>query len=153
MLLWQTDPLAMSLTKVDEKKMPKDLVARVFKSIQGFMGDKSEPVATSDQNAIELMKLGHGNEHCRDEIYCQILKQLSVNPKTESTIKGFQLLGLICEAFAPSDALLPFVFHFIYYNNKPECPWAAYAKYCIETLWVRTVPWHLRVAVCAATAV
>ncbi len=55
---------------------------------------------------------------------------------SESTIKGFQLLGLICEAFSPSDTLLPFIFHFIYYNSKPECQgWDKYAKYCMYTLW------------------
>jgi hypothetical protein len=49
-------------------------------------------------------------------------------------VRGWQLLGLICEAFSPSDALLPHVYHYIYYNSKPDCPWHPYAKYCMYTL-------------------
>ena len=37
----------------------------------------------------------------------------SFNPKTESCVRGWQLLGLTCETFIPSPTLLPYLLYFI----------------------------------------
>ncbi len=96
MLLWQADPIPKSLTLTDEKKVPKELVLKCFKTVQSFMGDLGAPKnekesVERDQAVIELMKLGHAREEIRDEVYVQILKQLTVNPKLYVSISLFCL--------------------------------------------------------------
>ncbi len=112
-----------------------------------------------DAYATELMKFGHSHEEIRDEIYAQLIKQTTVNPNpyvpplsltqtvalsqtsdrvcvvllSVKCLCGWQLLGLICEAFPPSTAFAPFVLHYLYNNIKVSS--AAYAPYCIHTLW------------------
>ena len=132
------------LRATDEKKeVQYNLTAqKIFSNIQTFMGEKVPEkglIGGVEACATEIMKLGYKNEELRDEIYVQVLKQILCHPKLERAIVGWQLLGLVCEAFPPSPLLAPHVFHVMYPNTKPDVPVAPYAKYCMFTLWVCAV--------------
>uniref|UniRef100_A0A667ZSS2 Si:ch73-194h10.2 n=1 Tax=Myripristis murdjan TaxID=586833 RepID=A0A667ZSS2_9TELE len=62
------------------------------------------------QNPLELTDQIFGpateNEALRDEIYCQIMKQLTSNNNRFSLEQGWQLLWLCCGLFPPSQSLL-----------------------------------------------
>ncbi|KAI3383021.1 hypothetical protein SNEBB_002133 [Seison nebaliae] len=64
----------------------------------------------------------------RDEIYCQICKQLSKNPSKESHARGWILLSLCVGCFAPSEGFMKHLRNFI----KKGPP--GYAPYCDERL-------------------
>ncbi len=130
---------------------------KCFKAIQMFMGemkpDRSAPGGL-DSYATELMKTGHSDDSIRDEIYAQLIKQTTINPLPAKCALGWQLIGLMCEAFPPSDSFAPFVLHYLYNNSKVSnigatvgistntaannlgvpAPYA-YAPYCMHTLW------------------
>ena len=64
----------------------------------------------------------------RDEIYCQICKQLTQNSSKSSHARGWVLLSLCVGCFAPSNRLNKFLRSFII-DGPP-----GYAPYCEERL-------------------
>ncbi|KZT56655.1 Rho GTPase activation protein [Calocera cornea HHB12733] len=49
-----------------------------------------------------LLQAGISYIELRDEIYCQVMKQLTENPNTESAFRGWQLLCVLIVTFPPS---------------------------------------------------
>jgi hypothetical protein len=56
---------------------------------------------------------GVGSSMC-DEIWCQLIKQTTGNPKHDSLVGGWELLASISSIFKPSVELFPCAFQFVY---------------------------------------
>ncbi|XP_058601232.1 unconventional myosin-VIIb [Onychostoma macrolepis] len=90
--------------------------------------------ATYDRPMTSLEKLhvivGYAivRQDIRDEIYCQILKQLSANKNHKSTTRGWILLSICLGIFPPTDRLSNYLQSFIRYGPTE------YSSYCSERL-------------------
>ncbi|KDQ63918.1 hypothetical protein JAAARDRAFT_117739 [Jaapia argillacea MUCL 33604] len=82
-----------------------------------------------------LLSEGLAHGELRDEIYCQVMKQLSGNPNTESVFKGWQLLCVLLITFPPSKDFEPYLQSFMQQRTThPEGRVDVMAKYAIRRL-------------------
>uniref|UniRef100_A0A3B4VH14 Unconventional myosin-VIIa-like n=1 Tax=Seriola dumerili TaxID=41447 RepID=A0A3B4VH14_SERDU len=96
-------PLLKKLVDQDVRLFLLDCCVPILK----YMGDyptkqMQSPLELTDQ----IFGPATQNEALRDEIYCQIIKQMSSNNNRFSMEQGWQLLWLCCGLFPPSQSLL-----------------------------------------------
>ncbi|KAF8633637.1 hypothetical protein AX15_001324 [Amanita polypyramis BW_CC] len=162
LMSWQKNPLTSPLLVIN-RILTKDAV-KTFKVIQHIMGDREREKAvnvrlqpdthismiasinasTASLNAPntyileeERWLLNEGLTHgeLRDELYCQLMKQLTMNPSTESVFKGWQLLCVLLISFPPSKNFEAHLRVFIKNHiNQQEGRVDIMAKYCLRRL-------------------
>ncbi|KAA6397491.1 MAG: putative rho GTPase activating protein 39 [Streblomastix strix] len=82
-----------------------------FEQIQGTVEQENKRIKLLTQIAQQIVNLGYSNESLRNEIFCQLIKQTTIGSQTEKELKlnilqdalrrGWQLIMLCCETFAP----------------------------------------------------
>lgn len=82
-----------------------------FRSLLGVMGDRF--CVGKSALSEEILQLGRQAEDLRDEIYCQLLKQLRNNPSPSGVLAGLRLLQAACQSFPPSANLEPYLRYFL----------------------------------------
>ncbi|KAG5351861.1 hypothetical protein C0989_004684 [Termitomyces sp. Mn162] len=162
MMTWQKAPLSSPLLSLN-RSLAKDAV-RMFRVIQHLMGDRERergPVhrlpteqtlslqnisnassVSLPGNSLSLLEeerwlLGEGLAHgeLRDEIYCQLMKQLTGNPSTESIFKGWQLFCVALITFPPSKNFETYLSSFFqHHTTQHEGRVDVMAKYCLRRL-------------------
>ncbi|XP_071373725.1 unconventional myosin-VIIb [Centroberyx affinis] len=101
-----------------------------FTAILKYMGDyptkqMQSPLELTDQ----IFGPATQNEALRDEIYCQIMKQMTNNNNRFSLEQGWQLLWLCCGLFPPSQSLLKHTQRFLESRRRE-----ALASDCLQRL-------------------
>ncbi|GMT32791.1 hypothetical protein PFISCL1PPCAC_24088, partial [Pristionchus fissidentatus] len=148
----KSDPPVGSLTPSSRMHRAKKLISMTLKkssklkafetssaSSESGEGFVSAAVLADTQPMSSLDKLhfiigvGILRPELRDEVYCQLCKQLSGNPSKLSTARGWILLSLCVGCFAPSQKLLRYLLHFIRSRGPP-----GYSEYVEERL-MRTI--------------
>ncbi|KNC53433.1 myosin XI-2 [Thecamonas trahens ATCC 50062] len=124
MLMWSGSPLPNSLTQLDSAGEVK-IALQAFTNLLAYMGDrKSGGVFSSKKAGGEkpmrfLVELGRGNSGSplADELYVQLVKQLSENPHVESEAFGWRLMEAYVQTFLPSAAFFVYLEWFLI--NQP----------------------------------
>ncbi|KZS88649.1 hypothetical protein SISNIDRAFT_475905 [Sistotremastrum niveocremeum HHB9708] len=150
MMMWQKAPLMAPLLLLN-KTLHKDAV-RIFRVIQQVMGDREyegrrqppgspgrSPGGSVAKGILEEERwmLGEGILHgeLRDEIYCQLVKQLSGNPQPDSVFRGWQLMSVLLITFPPSKNFEAYLRTFIEQRRgQKESRVDVMAKYCLGRL-------------------
>uniref|UniRef100_A0A674CJZ3 Unconventional myosin-VIIa-like n=1 Tax=Salmo trutta TaxID=8032 RepID=A0A674CJZ3_SALTR len=107
-----------------------------------FMGDIAEPKQINQEPSTVIQKnLGQRQNrrlsnlvgldqvlNIRDEIYCQIIKQLVNNKNQKSSLRGWVLLSICLGIFPPTELLMQYLESFL--RRGPS----SYGPYCAERL-------------------
>lgn len=101
-LSWTEEPIRKPLTCLTDKTLKKDAVES-FRLLQIYMGDrKARQGMTVNSVALDIAGLGYSKPAIRDEIYVQLCKQTTDNPKKESLRRGWELMAICLSFFPPS---------------------------------------------------
>ena len=110
-LTWTTEAINKPLTSLptDEKAAKKEAVL-AFRLIQIYMGDrKAKPGMTINSVALDITNMGYNKPSLRDEIFVQLCKQTTDNPKKDSLRRGWELMAICLAFFPPSATFGPFL--------------------------------------------
>ncbi|XP_008576577.1 PREDICTED: unconventional myosin-VIIb, partial [Galeopterus variegatus] len=127
--LWaySAEPLRQPLLKrVHANAELRDIACHIFLAILRYMGDyPSRQAWPTLELTDQIFSLALQDSALQDEVYCQILKQLTHNSNRYSEERGWQLLFLCTGLFPPGKALLPHAQKFIDTRRKkllaPDC--------------------------------
>ncbi|KAI4791029.1 hypothetical protein KUCAC02_034255, partial [Chaenocephalus aceratus] len=120
----------VSLTLKRKSKITEEVTRRLTEGDYGLQGNSMlEDRPTSNLEKLHFV-IGNAilRPALRDEIYCQICKQLTQNSSKSSHARGWILLSLCVGCFAPSEKFVKYLRRFLI-NGPP-----GYAPYCEERL-------------------
>ena len=117
------------MTLKKKTKLPEELKKLVESSEEVNVYQKWLETRSSHLEKLHFI-IGHGilRPELRDEIYCQICKQLTKNPSQVSYTKGWILMSLCLGCFPPSEQFEIYLRSFL--RNGP----AHYSDYCENKL-------------------
>ncbi|KAK1900256.1 Unconventional myosin-VIIa, partial [Dissostichus eleginoides] len=110
------EPLKLPLLKkvVNHEELAQDACMAFIDILQMYMGDyPSKRSRSVNELTDQIFEGALKAEPLKDEIYCQIIKQLTDNHVKYSEEKGWELLWLCTGLFPPSNMLLPHIQRFL----------------------------------------
>ena len=127
MMDWSKSPIYSALTRLPSMLNKEAILT--FKNIMGFMGDRV--MSFPNMLAREVLEKGIQQPDLRDEIYIQIIKQVTNNPNPSSTEKGWKMMKMCLDCFPPSREFENYLE--IYFRNRdPDSP---YRKALHQIVW------------------
>uniref|UniRef100_A0ABI8AM59 Myosin XVB n=1 Tax=Felis catus TaxID=9685 RepID=A0ABI8AM59_FELCA len=105
-------PIQESLISLSDEDANRQAVES-FQVLMQFMQDQPKPRGKNESELLyELLRLCR-EENLRDEIYCQVIKQVTGHPQQEHCARGWSFLSLLAGFFPPSTTLMPYVTKFL----------------------------------------
>lgn len=116
MVSWSSDELKEALTVLPPNAEPQ--AVQLFRDILGWMMDKPVIECRRLSYSHDIVAAAKKSRELKDEIYCQVMKQLTNNPSQRSMLLGWKLLLKLVQEVAPSAELNEFVRCFLVTNVR-----------------------------------
>ncbi|KAG8145803.1 hypothetical protein E2320_012291 [Naja naja] len=129
-------PIQESLIGFTNSSLNK-IAAESFQAVMKFMHDLPLKGQSELDVAYALLKLCGDHEVIRDEVFCQILKQITdnISSKTDSCPKGWRLLYILSAYYRCSEVFKPYLLQFLQeVSAHPGSQFQGIAKACEQNL-------------------
>ena len=105
---WTRDPIHASLTRLPSKDTNK-LACKAFKRLLVYCGDRTSDGGDKSVGSYEVLRelldIGLQHKEVRDELFIQLMKQLTANPNTDSERRVWTAMYCALETFPPGSDL------------------------------------------------
>lgn len=139
MLSWSKDPIHKPMIMTTDKSLKGD-ACELFKMIQMYMGDRKVKSGQAAESVVlDITTKGWSRQTIRDELFIQICRQITDNPRRESLILGWELMAICLSFFPPSVKFQPYLEGFISRHkdssfDEPNFKISHYATVCSKRL-------------------
>ncbi|XP_063227611.1 uncharacterized protein LOC134533847 isoform X2 [Bacillus rossius redtenbacheri] len=132
MLSWSKDPIRKPMLVISDKALKKD-ACELFKLVQIYMSDRKAKLGmTLNSVALEICSIGYSKPALRDELYIQICRQTTENPRRESLRRGWELLAVCLAFFPPSPKFQPYLDGYMNRHRDPSFDFPEVGKWPIH---------------------
>ncbi|XP_052127071.1 zinc finger CCCH domain-containing protein 13 isoform X2 [Frankliniella occidentalis] len=132
MLSWSKDPIRKTMLVLSDKALKKD-ACELFKLIQIYMSDRKAKVGmTLNSVALDICNIGYGKPALRDELYIQICRQTTENPRRESLRRGWELMAICLAFFPPSPKFQSYLDGYMNRHRDPSFDFPEVGKWPIH---------------------
>ncbi|KAG6621319.1 Unconventional myosin heavy chain 6 [Phytophthora cinnamomi] len=102
-LEWEKKLISTPLTRLPKNQAA--IAVQAFRNVSGFMGNRASGKNQIDHCFKLLRNVVPRSLALKDEIYCQLCKQLTRNPSSNAVMNGWLLLNACLVTFPPSPPL------------------------------------------------
>jgi len=130
-LRWQNTVANRSLIEFDSKDLNKQ-AQRLHKNLLGYTGDRS--MSFPPTLAQDTLTKGLEMPELVDEVYMQLCKHLTHNPRPESQVRAWQVMCMCVGTFPPSRDFENYLLNFILEHVEGNGAVGNYARYSLRRL-------------------
>ena len=130
-LQWQPSIVPTSLIDFPSKELAKT-ATRIHRNILGYTGDKA--VSYPATLARDILAKGLELPDLVDEIFVQLCKHLTNNPRNESVIRSWQIMCMCVGTFSPSRDYEMYLLNFILDHKDDTGAVGNYVRYLLARL-------------------
>ncbi|XP_030374163.1 filaggrin [Scaptodrosophila lebanonensis] len=149
MLSWTAEAISRPMLALSRDKADKKTAIELFKLVQIYMADRKARMGMSlNSVAIDIITASLPQQQLRDELYVQLCRQTTENPKRESLIRGWELMAICLSFVPPSPTFQPTLLNYVNRHRDPSfatsfvevCKWpihvqiSHYATVCCRRL-------------------
>lgn len=121
MLSWTGEGITKPMLSLARDKAGKKMAIEQFKLVQIYMGDRKARIGMSlNSVAMDIIQQGVANPWVRDELYVQLCRQTTENPKRESLIRGWELMTICLSFIPPSPTFQPALLGYMNRHRDPS---------------------------------
>jgi Rho GTPase-activating protein 39 len=121
MLSFTNEAITKPMLSIARDKSDKRMAIEQFKLVQIYMGDRKARIGMSlNSVAIDIISQAVENAWLRDELYVQLCRQTTENPKRESLIRGWEIMTICLSFVPPSPTFQPALTGYINRHRDPS---------------------------------
>uniref|UniRef100_A0A1I8MH79 Rho GTPase-activating protein 39 n=1 Tax=Musca domestica TaxID=7370 RepID=A0A1I8MH79_MUSDO len=120
MLSWTAEAISRPMLALSRDKNDKKNAIEMFKLVQIYMGDRKARAGMSlNSVAIDIISIALPQQQLRDELYVQLCRQTTENPKRDSLIRGWELMAVCLSFVPPSPTFQPTLLNYVNRHRDP----------------------------------